>query len=58
MVLELIYVITATLLAVYGMQALFLTLIARLDAMPGAAASPPPGDPGTAMRNRAASGLQ
>ena len=57
MALHIIYFVTATLLAVYGMQALFLTLIARRT-RPGAAASPPPGDPGTALRNRAASGLQ
>ena len=40
-VLELIYLVTATLLAVYGMQALFLTLIAR-RVLPGAGASRPP----------------
>ncbi len=44
MILELIYLITATLLAVYGMQALFLTLIARW-AMPGAAAPRPAATP-------------
>ena len=58
MVLELIYLVTATLLAVYGMQALFLTLIARWieqsasapssygralsKTLPGAAAPHPP----------------
>ena len=41
MALHIIYFVTATLLAVYGMQALFLTLIARRT-RPGAAASPPP----------------
>ena len=40
MILELIYLITASLLAVYGLQALFLTLIARW-AMPDPAAAPP-----------------
>ena len=41
MILELIYLITASLLAVYGMQSLFLTLIARWT-QPAAAASRPP----------------
>lgn len=41
MVLELIYLITASLLAVYGLQALFLTLIARWT-LPDPAAPPPP----------------
>ena len=56
-VLKLIYIIAASLLAIYGLQALFLTLIARrvlFDAGPSVELP----NPGPTVRNRPAPGLQ